>query len=174
MLGVTHSAVAAAGYVLWQGSPTGALFAAVAATLSDLDRFVPGIHRGPTHFIPALLALYLFGKSFFPAIFLPILIGRAKQQKKKIDIYEALIEEGFDISYPLNNLRCKFCFFTATAVIGGLFHYALNQFPVRNIPGVKQCGFLAFIFFDVLPYGFTTNACLPMNCPLRFSVMMML
>jgi hypothetical protein len=27
-------------------------------------------------------------------------IGRAKQQKKKIDIYEALIEEGFDISYP--------------------------------------------------------------------------
>jgi len=27
-------------------------------------------------------------------------IGRAKQQKKKIDIYEVLIEEGFDISYP--------------------------------------------------------------------------
>ncbi|HHX50732.1 MAG TPA: IS21 family transposase [Clostridia bacterium] len=26
--------------------------------------------------------------------------GRAKQQKKKIDIHEALIEEGFDISYP--------------------------------------------------------------------------
>lgn len=27
-------------------------------------------------------------------------IGRAKQQKKKIDIYEALIDEGFAISYP--------------------------------------------------------------------------
>ena len=27
-------------------------------------------------------------------------IGRGKQQKKKIDIHEALIEEGFDISYP--------------------------------------------------------------------------
>ncbi len=26
--------------------------------------------------------------------------GRAKQQKKKIDIYDALISEGFDISYP--------------------------------------------------------------------------
>lgn len=26
--------------------------------------------------------------------------GRAKQQKKKIDIHEALVEEGFDISYP--------------------------------------------------------------------------
>lgn len=26
--------------------------------------------------------------------------GRNKQQKKKIDIYEALIEEGYDISYP--------------------------------------------------------------------------
>lgn len=26
--------------------------------------------------------------------------GRAKQQKKKIDIYESLIEEGYDISYP--------------------------------------------------------------------------
>jgi transposase len=26
--------------------------------------------------------------------------GKAKQQKKKIDIYDALIEEGFDISYP--------------------------------------------------------------------------
>lgn len=26
--------------------------------------------------------------------------GRSKQQKKKIDIYEALIEEGHDISYP--------------------------------------------------------------------------
>jgi len=26
--------------------------------------------------------------------------GRSKQQKKKIDIYEVLIEEGFDISYP--------------------------------------------------------------------------
>ena len=27
-------------------------------------------------------------------------IGRSKQQKKKIDIYECLIEEGFNISYP--------------------------------------------------------------------------
>jgi transposase len=27
-------------------------------------------------------------------------VGRAKQQKKKIDIYEALIDEGFAISYP--------------------------------------------------------------------------
>lgn len=27
-------------------------------------------------------------------------MGRSKQQKKKIDIHEALIEEGFDISYP--------------------------------------------------------------------------
>ena len=27
-------------------------------------------------------------------------IGRSKQQKKKIDIHECLIEEGFDISYP--------------------------------------------------------------------------
>mgnify|MGYP003592763440 FL=1 len=26
--------------------------------------------------------------------------GRSKQQKKKIDIYECLIEEGYDISYP--------------------------------------------------------------------------
>lgn len=26
--------------------------------------------------------------------------GRSKQQKKKIDIYESLIEEGYDISYP--------------------------------------------------------------------------
>ena len=27
-------------------------------------------------------------------------VGRAKQQKKKVDIHEALVEEGFDISYP--------------------------------------------------------------------------
>lgn len=26
--------------------------------------------------------------------------GQSKQQKKKIDIYEALVEEGYDISYP--------------------------------------------------------------------------
>ena len=26
--------------------------------------------------------------------------GRSKQQKKNIDIYECLIEEGYDISYP--------------------------------------------------------------------------
>jgi len=26
--------------------------------------------------------------------------GRSKQQKKKIDIYECLVEEGYDISYP--------------------------------------------------------------------------
>ncbi|NLI70427.1 MAG: hypothetical protein GX364_06165 [Firmicutes bacterium] len=26
--------------------------------------------------------------------------GRSKQQKKKIDIHEALIRDGFDISYP--------------------------------------------------------------------------
>lgn len=27
--------------------------------------------------------------------------GQAKQQKKKIDIYEALEAEGYDISYPI-------------------------------------------------------------------------
>lgn len=39
-------------------------------------------------------------------------IGQSKQQKKKIDIYEALIAEGYDISYPtvvntVNNLLSK-------------------------------------------------------------------
>lgn len=31
--------------------------------------------------------------------------GRSKQQKKKIDIYECLIDEGYDISYPTETRR---------------------------------------------------------------------
>jgi len=77
MLGATHAAAAAAGYLLWQSSPTGAFVAAVAATLPDLDRFIPSLHRGPTHSAAALLTLYLFGALYFPAILLPALFGYA-------------------------------------------------------------------------------------------------
>lgn len=36
--------------------------------------------------------------------------GKSKQQKKKIDIHECLIDEGFDISYPTvsNYIKTKF------------------------------------------------------------------
>jgi transposase len=64
-------------------------------------------------------------------------IGRSKQQKKKIDIYEALIGEGFSISYPTvcNTVRaiekrCREAFIKQHYSLGGVCEFDWGEVKI--------------------------------------------
>lgn len=76
MVRSTHIAAGAASYVAIVGpDPTGIIIAGVASILPDLDVYLPIGHRGPTHSLLAVIALYAFLTAVYPSIATAVIVG---------------------------------------------------------------------------------------------------